>query len=74
MTKNIAASVKRRLLNLSRSTGADFNQLLDRYTRDRFLYRLSQSELAQQYILKGASVFQVWLGQRIRAAAALSGG
>ena len=57
-----AASVKRKLLNQARETGGDFNQLLDRYTRERFLYRLSQSELADRFILKGASVFQVWLG------------
>ena len=62
MVKNIAASVKRRLLNQARETGGDFNQLLDRYTRERFLYRLSQSELADKFVLKGASVFQVWLG------------
>ena len=62
MAKNIAASVKRRLLNQARETGGDFNQLLERYTRERFLYRLSQSTLADKFILKGASVFQVWLG------------
>ena len=57
MVKNIAASVRDRLLNLARSTDDDFNQLLDRYTRERFLYRLSQSEIGNKYILKGASVF-----------------
>lgn len=62
MVKNIAASVRDRLLNLARSTDDDFNQLLDRYTRERFLYRLSQSEIGNKYILKGASVFQVWGG------------
>ena len=48
MVKNIAASVKARLLNQARSKGDDFNQLLDRYTRERFLYRLSQSLKALQ--------------------------
>ena len=38
MVKNIAASVRDRLLNLARSTDDDFNQLLDRYTRDRDNY------------------------------------
>jgi len=74
MPKNMAASVKRRLLNQARETDTDFNQLLDRYTRERFLYRLSQSGLADKFILKGASVFQVWLGQRICAAASEGGG
>jgi predicted nucleotidyltransferase component of viral defense system len=62
MVKNIAASVKHRLLNLSRNTGDDFNQLLDRYTRERFLYRLSRSSFCNNFILKGASVFEVWQG------------
>lgn len=60
--KNIAASVRRRLLNQARATESDFNKLLERYTRERFLYRLSQSQQADKFILKGASVFQVWLG------------
>ncbi|MGL6342779.1 MAG: nucleotidyl transferase AbiEii/AbiGii toxin family protein, partial [Waterburya sp.] len=62
MVKNIAVSVRQRLLNQARSTKSNYNDLLDRYSRERFLYRLSQSKLSQQYILKGASVFQVWLG------------
>lgn len=62
MVKNIAASVKNRLLNQARRSDDDFNQLLERYARERFLYRLSQSELGKNYILKGASVFQVWQG------------
>ncbi len=62
MAKNIAASVKARLLNHARSRGDDFNQLLDRYTRERFLYRLAESSIGKDYILKGASVFQVLLG------------
>ena len=61
MVKNIAASVKARLLNQARSKGDDFNQLLDRYTRERFLYRLSQSSIGKNY-LEIATVFQVLLG------------
>jgi hypothetical protein len=47
--KNIPESVKRRLLNRSRDTGEDFNQLFDRHFRERFLYRLSQSEFSNRW-------------------------
>ena len=62
MAKNRGASVRRKLLNEARSSNGNYNQLLDRYFRERFLYRLSQSPQADRFILKGASVFQVWLG------------
>jgi hypothetical protein len=55
--KNIAASVKQRLLTLSRECGEEFNLLLIRYGIERFLYRLSQSEHADSFVLKGASLF-----------------
>lgn len=42
--RNIAASVRKRLLNIPAGTGEDFNLLLIRYALERLLYRLSQSE------------------------------
>ena len=60
MTKNIAASVKQQLLNLSRSRDWDFNWLLSRYANERFLYRISQSSHVDQLILKGAFLFIYW--------------
>lgn len=57
MVKNIAASIRHRLLNQSRKTDDEtFNNLAERYLRERFLYRLSQSKKADDYILKGATV------------------
>jgi hypothetical protein len=38
--KNIAASVRQRLLNLSRQRAEDFNFVLTKYALERFLYRL----------------------------------
>jgi len=35
--KNVPASVKARLLNVSRETGEDFQQLLTRYAVERLL-------------------------------------
>jgi hypothetical protein len=52
--KNIAASVRQRLLNRSKADNRSFNELLQYYAMERFLYRLSISKHAQHYILKGA--------------------
>lgn len=57
---NVAASVRQRLLNLSREKGADYNALLAQYGIERFLFRLSKSPLANQFVLKGAMLFRVW--------------
>lgn len=57
---NAAASVRRRLLNLSRARGTDYDALLVQYAIERLLYRLSKSELADRFVLKGAMLFRVW--------------
>ena len=51
---NLPASVRQRLLNLSRQRGESFDLILNHYATERFLYRLSRSEHAQQFIVKGA--------------------
>jgi len=56
-----AASVKARLLALSKQRREDFNLLLQRYAAERFRYRLSRSRHCQQFVLKGATLFWVWL-------------
>ena len=58
--KNNAASVKQRLLNLARERNEDFNALLTRYGIERLLYRLSRSEHAADFVLKGAQLFHLW--------------
>ena len=60
MTKDLAASVRARLLNLAKAEGSDFNQVLVRYALERFLYRLSQSAHADRFVLKGALLFTLW--------------
>lgn len=57
---NLAASVRQRLLNISRESEQDFQQLLIRYGLERFLYRLSSSQYSEEFILKGAMLFYVW--------------
>jgi predicted nucleotidyltransferase component of viral defense system len=58
--KNVAASVRDRLLDRSRETGEDFGFLLQRYAAERFLYRLGESSHRDRYVLKGATLFAVW--------------
>jgi predicted nucleotidyltransferase component of viral defense system len=60
-------SVRQRLLNLARQTGQDYNRLLVRYGLERLLYRLSRSDHANRFILKGAILFAVWSNQQYRA-------
>jgi predicted nucleotidyltransferase component of viral defense system len=57
---DLAASVRARLLNVAKVQGADFNQLLVRFALERILYRLSQSEHADRFLLKGALLFTLW--------------
>ncbi|MCJ7521492.1 MAG: nucleotidyl transferase AbiEii/AbiGii toxin family protein [Dehalococcoidia bacterium] len=57
---NVAASVRQRLLNLSRDKGEDFNFVLTQYALERFLYRLASSEYADRFVLKGAMLFAAW--------------
>lgn len=60
--KNLAASVRDRLLALARERGEDFQLLLTRYGLERLVYRLSQSPHRDRFILKGAMLFVIWSG------------
>jgi predicted nucleotidyltransferase component of viral defense system len=64
--KNIAASVRQRLLNLSRKKKEDFQLILTRYAIERLLYRLAESEYATRFVLKGAMLFALWTGEMHR--------
>jgi predicted nucleotidyltransferase component of viral defense system len=64
--KNVPASVRQRLLNRSRSEKRPFNELLQYYAMERFLYRLSQSEHREKFILKGALMLRAWRSPEFR--------
>jgi predicted nucleotidyltransferase component of viral defense system len=64
--KNIPASVRQRLLNRARNDRRPFNELLQYYAIERFLYRLSQSAHADKFILKGALMLRVWRSPELR--------
>jgi hypothetical protein len=60
MSPDRSASVLARLLNRSRSTGENYNLLLSRFAIERMLYRLSASQHAGNFVLKGALLFALW--------------
>jgi predicted nucleotidyltransferase component of viral defense system len=63
---NLVQSIHQKLLNIRRESDEDFQFLLIRYSLERFLYRLSKSAYASQFILKGAFLFAVWTDERYR--------
>jgi len=63
---NVAASVHQRLLNQARESSRPFNDLLQHFATERFIYRLSKSPFAGSFILKGALMFSVWCGPASR--------
>lgn len=64
--QNVPASVHQRLLTLARTQALDFQVVLDRYTCERFLYRLSVSGEVDRFVLKGAALFRIWDGNEAR--------
>lgn len=58
--RNVAASVRARLLNRARETQQDFSLVLTRYAIERLLYRISISKYSDQFLLKGALLFDLW--------------
>lgn len=64
---NVAASVRARLLNVAKAQGVDFNQVLVRFALERILYRLTRSQHADRFLLKGALLFTLWYDMPHRA-------
>jgi predicted nucleotidyltransferase component of viral defense system len=63
---NVAASVRARLLTVSKERREDYTLTLMNYAAERFLYRLSRSALREQFVLKGAMLFAVRIGEQYR--------
>lgn len=64
--RNMGASVRSRLLNLSREKHQPFQMLLTRYALERFLYRLSTTEHCNRFVLKGAMLMTTWFDNPFR--------
>jgi hypothetical protein len=58
--KNLPASVHQRLLNKAKDAGRTFNEMLQYYAMERFIYRLSKTPGGGKFVLKGALMFMVW--------------
>lgn len=67
MTGGLAQSVLTRLVRHAKVIEADPNLVLARYAVERLLYRLSRSPHANRFVLKGALLMNVWLGETVRA-------
>jgi hypothetical protein len=52
--KDIAASVRQRLQNAAKAAGRPFQEVLEYYAMERFLYRLGRSPHAGRFVLKMA--------------------
>ena len=60
MTTNFPASVHQRLINHARAHDRLFNEVLQLYALQRFLYRLGESSYRDRFVLKGALMLSVW--------------
>ena len=58
--RDIGASVRARLLALSRENGQTLDLLLTRYALERLLYHLSVSSYRDCFALKGAMLITTW--------------
>ncbi len=62
----LSRSIQTRLIQHAKHLGVDPNLILNRYAVERLLYRLSRSEHAGRFVLKGALLLLVWLGESLR--------
>ena len=60
MKANRAASIRQRLLNRARQEQETFDAVLNRFGRERLLYRIGISEYRDRFLLKGAMLFALW--------------
>lgn len=65
--KNLSASVQARLQNQARVSKRPFQELLQYYAMERFLYRLSKTPHRARFVLKGALMLYVWDAPLARA-------
>jgi predicted nucleotidyltransferase component of viral defense system len=58
--RDIAASVRARLLANAKQTGRPFQEVLQYFAMERFLFRLSVSPHAEKLVLKGGLMLTAW--------------
>ncbi|MBP1096534.1 nucleotidyl transferase AbiEii/AbiGii toxin family protein [Bradyrhizobium diazoefficiens] len=60
IVKDPAASIRAKLLAHAKQHRDDFGRVLTRYAIERLLFRLSQTDAADRFVLKGAMLFVTW--------------
>ena len=65
--RNVAASVRQRLNNLAKQRARPFQEVLQYFAIERFLYRLSESTHRDRFILKGAMMLAAWRAPATRS-------
>ena len=63
---NLESSIQARLLNYSRVNKREYGQVLTMFALERLLYRLSQSKHSENFLLKGALLFDLWFDVPLR--------
>ncbi len=64
---NLESSIQARLLNYSRVNKREYGQVLTKFALERLLYRLSQSKHSDNFLLKGALLFDLWFDVPLRS-------
>ncbi len=59
--KNVPASMHQRLLDIAKQNDRPFNDLVQYYALERWLFRLSRSSYGDRFVLKGALYW--WFGK-----------
>ena len=62
----MGASVRGRLLNLSRETVRNYNLLLTRFALERLLYQMTLTSHKDRFVLKGAMLITTWFDDPYR--------
>jgi predicted nucleotidyltransferase component of viral defense system len=65
--EGLAHSIHARLVVRSKELGMEGQLLLERYALHRFLFRLSKSIHADRFLLKGAQLMLIWIGETARS-------
>ena len=65
-TRDIGASIRQKLLNEAHQQGRPFQELLQYFAMERFLYRLSISPQRDRFVLKGALLMTAWRAPQAR--------
>lgn len=65
-TTGLAKSVHVRLVAHSKEIGVEAQLILERFALYRLLYRLSKSRHCGRFVLKGAQLMLIWIGETVR--------